>query len=58
MIEFTSLEHTAKNIMLRCVRDFSANPSPAQRKAMAQAAEDYQRLTKFWNVTPAIGQMK
>lgn len=58
MIEFTSLEHTAKNIMLRCVRDSRALSSFSRQKAMKRAAEDYRRLTDFWNVNPAIGQMK
>ena len=58
MIEFTSLEHTAKNIMLRCVRDPSGKSSAARRRAMARAAEDYRKLTEFWNVKPTIGAMK
>ncbi|MBR5001288.1 MAG: SAM-dependent methyltransferase [Firmicutes bacterium] len=58
MIEFTSLEHTAKNIMLRCVRDNVKKPSAARKKAMEHAAAEYKKLTEFWNVTPTIGQMK
>jgi len=58
MIEFTSLEHTAKNIMLRCVRDTAKEPSAARKKAMEHAAAEYKKLTEFWNVKPTIGQMK
>ncbi|MBR2001936.1 MAG: SAM-dependent methyltransferase, partial [Firmicutes bacterium] len=58
MIEFTSLEHTAKNIMLRCVRDNAKEPSAARKKAMEHAAAEYKKLTEFWNVKPTIGQMK
>lgn len=58
MIEFTSLEHTAKNIMLRCVRDNVKEPTAARKKAMEHAAAEYKKLTEFWNVSPTIGQMK
>ena len=58
MIEFTSLEHTAKNIMLRCVRDNVKEPTPARKKAIEHAAAEYKKLTEFWNVSPTIGQMK
>ena len=58
MIEFTSLEHTAKNIMLRCVRDNAKELTPARKKAMEHAAAEYKKLTEFWNVSPTIGQMK
>lgn len=58
MIEFTSLEHTAKNIMLRCVRDNMKEPTAARKKAMEHAAQEYKKLTEFWNLKPTIGQMK
>lgn len=51
MIEFTSLEHTAKNIMLRCVK------IPQSKTRAEKARAQYQTLVDFWHVTPAIGQM-
>ena len=49
MIEFTSLEHTSKNIMIRAVK--TGRP----RKT---AAEEYKRLKEYWNVNPTIDQLK
>lgn len=51
MVEFTSLEHTAKNIMLRCVRQNSPRTS-------ARARREYDELKAFWHVEPTIGQMR
>ena len=45
MIEFTSLEHTAKNIMIRAV-----NLHRPDSKAVSQI----KALTEFWNVNPSI----
>lgn len=56
MIEFTSLEHTAKNIMLRCVRGQSAARKSAGTERV-KAREEYERLKAFWNVSPTIDQM-
>lgn len=55
MIEFTSLEHTAKNIMLRCLRHRSSpgKNSPSSLKAQ----EEYDQLKAFWNVHPTIDQL-
>lgn len=47
MIEFTSLEHTSKNIMLRAVK--------TGRKSTA-AGEEYRRLKEYWHVNPTIDQ--
>lgn len=47
MIEFTSLEHTAKNIMIKAVYD----PHP---KAMKKASEEYEALKEFYHVRPTI----
>lgn len=55
MIEFTSLEHTAKNIMLRCVRPSAAGGVSAG--AMKKAREEYDRLKEFWHVHPTIDQL-
>lgn len=48
MIEFTSLEHTSKNIMLRAVKAGKKNTA---------AGEEYLRLKEYWNVSPAIGRL-
>lgn len=45
MIEFTSLEHTAKNIMIRAVNVHRPDP-----KAVSQI----KALMQFWNVNPSI----
>ena len=45
MIEFTSLEHTAKNIMLRAV-----HTGKPKKKAPGQIRE----LMNFWHVDPTI----
>ena len=50
MIEFTSLEHTAKNIMLRCI---AGKASPADRR---KAQADFRKQCEFWHVEPTIGK--
>lgn len=45
MIEFTSLEHTAKNIMIRAVN--TGRPDQNSKK-------EYERLAAYWNVKPTI----
>ena len=47
MMEFTSLEHTSKNIMIKAVLD----PKP---NAMKKASEEYEALKEFYHVTPTI----
>jgi len=48
LIEFTSLEHTAKNIMIRAVR--TGRPDPA-------AEEEFRKLAEFWHVEPSIARL-
>jgi len=48
MVEFTSLEHTSKNIMIRAVRT---------GKQRAAAGEEYRQLKAYWNVNPTIDQL-
>ncbi len=48
MIEFTSMEHTSKNIMLKAVR-----PDNASEDAMKKALEEYEALKDFYNVKPS-----
>lgn len=50
MIEFTSLEHTAKNIMLRCIAEGAGS---GRRE---KAAEEFRRQCAYWQVDPAIGR--
>ena len=50
MIEFTSLEHTAKNIMLRCI---AGKAGPADRR---KAQADFRRQCEYWHVSPTIGK--
>jgi SAM-dependent methyltransferase len=45
MIEFTSLEHTSKNIMIRAVKTGKKNNA---------AGEEYLRLKEYWHVNPTI----
>ena len=45
MIEFTSLEHTSKNIMIKAVKTKAAN---------SKAAEEYEKLKAFYQVNPTI----
>lgn len=48
MIEFTSLEHTSKNIMIRAVKT---------GKKRDDALEEYLRLKEYWHVNPTIDQL-
>lgn len=48
MIEFTSLEHTSKNIMIRAVKT---------GKKRNGSLEEYRRLKEYWNVNPIIDQL-
>jgi SAM-dependent methyltransferase len=50
VIEFISAEHTAKNLMLRAVRD----PSPARQK---RASEEFAELRDRYRVDPAIQRL-
>ncbi len=55
MIEFTSLEHTARNIMIKAVK---TNAAEAYAKKKREAAEQqYQALCDFYQVTPTIGKL-
>ena len=49
MIEFTSLEHTAKNIMIKAIKKEPADPSQA-----ARAQSEYEQLRDFYHVHPTI----
>lgn len=49
MIEFTSLEHTSKNIMIRAIQTGKKNK---------KSGEEYKRLIEFWKVQPTIDQLK
>ncbi len=49
MIEFTSLEHTARNIMIKAVKRFDADGTRA-----AKAQKQYEELRDFYQVNPTI----
>lgn len=53
MTEFTSLEHTAKNIMIKAVVPEKSNKS-AEKKAL----DEYEALKDFYHVSPAIDHLK
>ncbi len=52
MIEFTPLEHTSKNIMIKAVK------SVPYKKLQQKAAGEYNALKEFYNVNPAIDMLK
>ena len=52
MIEFTSLEHTARNIMIKAVKTGTPD-SPASRRARKQ----YEALRDFYHVNPTIDKL-
>ena len=55
MIEFTSPEHTARNIMIKAVK---ANAAGAYAKKKREAArQQYQDLCDFYHVKPTIGKL-
>lgn len=49
LIEFTSLEHTSKNIMIRAVKN--SMPNPYKSKAIRV---QYEQLKEFYHVNPTI----
>lgn len=53
MIEFTSLEHTAKNVMIKAVMPERENAS-----AKEKASQEYEALKKFYNVKPTIDLLR
>lgn len=53
MIEFTSLEHTSKNIMIKAVM-----PKKANIHSMKKASEEYEALKAFYNVSPTIDKLR
>ena len=52
MIEFTSLAHTARNIMIKAVKNANAGSSRAER-----AQRQYEALRDFYHVNPTIDQL-
>ena len=52
MTEFTSLEHTAKNIMIKAVM-----PDRPDRTAMKKADDEYRALKDFYHVSPTIDML-
>ena len=52
MIEFTSLEHTSKNIMIKAIK----TGSPGDKKSK-KALEEYEALKKEYKVSPTIDRL-
>ncbi len=52
MLEFTSLEHTSKNIMIKAVM-----PEKISRSAMEKAESQYEALRDFYHVRPTIDRL-
>lgn len=52
MIEFTSLEHTGRNIMIKAVKNKAYNKA----KAIAHKKE-YEALKNFYQVSPTIDEL-
>ena len=52
MIEFTSLEHTARNIMIKAVKMGSPNSEKSKK-----AQSEYEALRDFYHVNPTIEQL-
>lgn len=57
MIEFTSLEHTSKNIMIKAVLPEKRNET-AKKAAMEKATQEYEALKKFYHVKPTIDALQ
>jgi SAM-dependent methyltransferase len=53
MTEFTSLEHTAKNIMIKAVM-----PDRPDRLSMKKAEDEYKALRDFYHVKPTIDMLE
>ncbi len=51
MIEFTGLEHTARNIMIKAVKRTDGSPYDAKSK---KARSQYEQLRDFYHVHPSI----
>lgn len=64
MIEFTTLEHTAKNIMIKAVKTAGGKRQPdaagklIKTPAMKKASEEYEALKKFYGVSPTIDKLE
>ena len=52
MVEFTSLEHTARNIMIKAVKPAKPNPARAEK-----AQQEYEALRDFYSVKPSIEKL-
>ncbi len=53
MIEFTSLEHTSKNVMIKAVL-----PEKISEASAAKAASEYEALKELYKVNPTIDLLK
>lgn len=52
MIEFTSLEHTSKNVMIKAIKQAT------NTKSMEKASQEYEALKTLFNVNPTIDLLR
>lgn len=61
MIEFTSLEHTARNVMIKAVlpdpADLTQKQRQKQESAKEKASQEYEALKNMYHVHPTIDQL-
>ena len=61
MIEFTSLEHTARNVMIKAVlpdpSDLTEKQRQKQESAKEKASQEYEALKNMYHVHPTIDQL-
>lgn len=61
MIEFTSLEHTARNVMIKAVLPDDAALTEKQCRqreaAKKKASQEYEALKNMYHVHPTIDQL-
>ncbi|MBK5247202.1 MAG: SAM-dependent methyltransferase [Peptostreptococcaceae bacterium] len=67
MIEFTTLEHTSKNIMIKAVKskpvatssetEKDVKETAARKNKALKANEEYEALKKYWHINPTIDSL-
>lgn len=57
ILEFIDMEHTPKNIMLRCIRRKKGNEDAREWKYRREKREKAQALMEFLHVTPTLAEL-
>lgn len=57
ILEFIDMEHTPKNIMLRCIRRKKGNEDTREWKYRREKREKAQALMEFLHVTPTLAEL-